>query len=229
MRALIVDDERLARARLAKLLAAHPDVEVTGEADSVSAAEIAVARHRPDVVFLDIEMPGGSGFELLARGRVDAHVVFVTAYDEHAVRAFEVGAVDYLLKPVAPDRLARTLERLRERVEPPADSIALRNRAAVRVFPVDSVIMVQADGDYCTFTLRDGEPVSHKGALSRWAQRLGPGFARIHRKTLVAIAAIDRVEPSDGSTRQLFLRGRAEPLTVSRSRWPELKKLLERT
>src|SRR5690606_31532679 len=114
VRALIVDDERLARAVLRRELAAHPDVEVVAEADGVDAAVEILRRERIDLVFLDVQMPGGSGLELFDRIDTDARVIFVTAYDRYAVRAFDVHALDYLLKPVAPERLARALERARE-------------------------------------------------------------------------------------------------------------------
>src|SRR5690606_26299555 len=117
IRVLIVDDEPPARARVRRHLAADPEFEVVGEAGSGTEAVGAVARLEPDVVFLDVQMPGLDGFgvlaELDARGRLP-HVVFVTAYDAYAVRAFEVHAVDYLLKPFSQDRFTRTLERVKE-------------------------------------------------------------------------------------------------------------------
>ncbi|HKE13761.1 MAG TPA: response regulator, partial [Kofleriaceae bacterium] len=110
--AILVDDERLARRELAHLLAAHPAIEVVGQASSVDEAAALVGKLDPDVVFLDIQMPRRSGFELLDACDVRGQVVFVTAHDVHAIRAFEVNALDYLLKPVHPDRLALTVARL---------------------------------------------------------------------------------------------------------------------
>lgn len=120
LRALLVDDERLARVELRRLLAAHPEVEVVAEADSVATARVALAAARPDVVFLDVQMPGGSGFELLSGDGLELAVVFVTAFDAHALRAFEVNALDYLLKPVHPERLAQAVGRLLRRAAEPA-------------------------------------------------------------------------------------------------------------
>ena len=112
MRVLIVDDERLARLAMRRLLAGHPEVEIAGEAESLSEALAAIARTEPELVFLDIEFGGGEdGFDLLATLKQPPMVVFVTAYAEHAVEAFSVNAVDYLLKPVAPERLAESLIR----------------------------------------------------------------------------------------------------------------------
>jgi two-component system LytT family response regulator len=119
LRALLVDDERLARSELRRLLAVHPEIEVAGEAASVAEAVEQVTALDPDVVFLDIQMPGASGFELLERVEPGFQVVFVTAFDAHAVRAFEVNALDYLLKPVSPERLERAVGRVLRRAESP--------------------------------------------------------------------------------------------------------------
>jgi two-component system LytT family response regulator len=112
-RALIVDDERLARTRLRTLLAAHPEITIAGEADSASSAVAEIDRLAPDLVFLDIQMPGASGFDVLDQTERTFAVVFVTAFDEHALRAFDINAVDYLLKPVTAARLAQSIERVR--------------------------------------------------------------------------------------------------------------------
>jgi two-component system LytT family response regulator len=112
-RALIVDDERLARTRLRTLLAAHPEITIAGEADSASTAVAEIDRLAPDLVFLDIQMPGASGFDVLEQTEHSFAVVFVTAFDEHALRAFDINAVDYLLKPVTAQRLAQSIERVR--------------------------------------------------------------------------------------------------------------------
>jgi len=111
IRALVVDDERLARKDLIALLGAHDQVTVIGEADDVPSAVEAIRALNPDLIFLDIQMPGDSGFDLLEKMDVEAQVIFVTAYDEFAIRAFEVNALDYLLKPVNPERLAKALEK----------------------------------------------------------------------------------------------------------------------
>lgn len=224
MRALVVDDERLARARLRKLLEAHPEVTVVAEAHSVAAAEAAIAAHAPDVIFLDVAMPGGSGFELFARVRVEANVVFVTAFDEHAIRAFEVGAVDYLLKPVELARLADSIQRLRGRPRPAPDRICVTGGGSVRVVPAADIIAVRADGDYSELLLRDGTRIVQKETLTHWEQRLGPAFLRVHRDTLVSLAEVERVERDpDGSTYRLLLRGQPGVVAVSRSRAATLK------
>ena len=112
MRALLIDDERLARTDLRSLLSEYQTIEVVGEADSVQTAVALIAAEEPDLLFLDIQMPGESGFDLLDKIDLQARIIFVTAYDEYAIRAFEVDAIDYLLKPVNPERLKTALERL---------------------------------------------------------------------------------------------------------------------
>jgi two-component system LytT family response regulator len=121
MTALIVDDERLARLDLRHVLAAHTDVEIVGEAANASEAEAQIQALKPDVVFLDIRMPDGSGFDLLERLESSPNVIFTTAYDEYALKAFEVNALDYLLKPIAADRLHAALERVRMRLREKRD------------------------------------------------------------------------------------------------------------
>ena len=231
MRALIVDDERLARARLRTLLAAHPEVSVVAEADSVATARAAITEHAPALVFLDIAMPGGSGFELFDPSGgpgVDASVVFVTAYDAHAIRAFEVGALDYLLKPIDPARLADTIRRVRARPFPSPDRICVSGGGgAVRAVPIAEIVLVRADGDYSELVLRDGSTVVQKQPLTSWERRLGPGFMRVHRNTLVSIVDVERVERAGGSSYRLHLRGHAAVIPVSRSHGTALKAALQ--
>lgn len=223
MKALLVDDERLARVRLRKLLEAHPEVTVVAEADSVSAARSALDRTAPEVVFLDIALPGESGFDLLTHTKVGAAVVFVTAYDEHAVRAFEVGAADYLLKPVEPARLAEAIRRIQARTEPPADHLVVGRRGSMRVVPIDSVLLARGAGDRSELELRDGTVIPRGETLLHWEERLGPGFFRASRTVVVSIAEVDRIERADGSNYRLFLRGRPEAIVLSRARAGELK------
>lgn len=226
MRALLVDDERLARVRLRALLGAHPEVIVIGEAASLEQAVTAVQTHRPDVIFLDIEMGAATGFDLLAQEPVDAHVVFVTAYNEHAVRAFEVGALDYLMKPVEPERLMQTLERLKHAQANTTKRFSLGSGASLRRVAASDIVIVLAAGDYSTLVLRDGSEVSHKATLASWEERLGESFERVHRGTLVSLSDIERFERAEGSTYQVFLRGRSEPIPVSRARARALRDAL---
>ncbi len=227
MKVVVVDDERLARARLKTLLAEHPEIEVIGEADSVTAAAVKLGEAQPDLIFLDISMPGGSGFELFTKIRVDAAVVFVTAYDQHAIRAFEVGALDYLLKPLEPERLAACLERVKSRVSPQADCISITIGRATRLVPVSEIALIQAEGDYSEVVLRDGEVIKQKQTLVFWEERLGETLFRVHRSALVALDAIAEVTRGEGSASKLLLIGSALEVPVSRSRVSGLKAALK--
>jgi len=141
---VIIDDEAPARRYLRRLLEAAPDVHVTGEASTIEQAWRLVRECRPDAIFLDIELTCGTGFDLLPMLSPAPAVVFVTAHSDHAARAFDVEAVDYLLKPVDPDRLAQTLARLRPR----ASGLAMRTRSGKRFIKVQDLTVAQAQGDY---------------------------------------------------------------------------------
>lgn len=217
-----MDDERLARRELRTLLAAHPEIEVVGEAEDADAAEALLARLRadgegPDVLFLDVQMPGRNGFDLLDDLAASPDVVFVTAYDEHALRAFRVSALDYLLKPVDPERLAEAVgrvERRRQRAE--ADGAAERGRSAGRplgaedrVFVKDgermhlvrlgSVRLFESVGNYTQlhFDGPDGRPEAplvHR-SLSALEHQLDPALvARASRSQMVGLAHVVRLD-----------------------------------
>jgi two-component system LytT family response regulator len=225
--AVVVDDERLARRELRTLLAAHAEhVHVVGEAASVSEAARLVHATDADVVFLDIQLAGETGMDLLPLLGADVDVVFVTAHDEYTLRAFEVNALDYLLKPVAPERLALTVRRLAA-AQPPApareavtyeDRLFLRlghERAFVRV---RDIAAIEAEGDGST--LRLAPHLARKPSaksLREWEQRLPDRqFVRIHRSTIVNLEYVERLEPWSHASQHVYLRGLPEPLTMSR-------------
>lgn len=214
MRALLVDDEPLARALLAELLAAHPEVEIVGEASNGFEAVKQVGELAPDLLFLDIQMPKLSGFEVLELlGGEAPATVFVTAYDEYALQAFEVHAVDYLLKPVEPERLARALERVRERVaaatptvdaealsgaaRPPGrrlDRVLFREEGRVHVLPVERIDFVEAQDDYLSFAAA-GRRLRKQQTLAKLEEQLDPQrFVRIHRSYLLNVERLARLD-----------------------------------
>ncbi len=222
IRALIVDDESLARLRLRKLLQAHAEIEVVAEATSVAQARVRLAEHELDVVFLDIQMPGGSGFELCDGHQPLPAVIFVTAYDEHALRAFEVNALDYLLKPVHPERLARCLERLHQPrpAAPPldeTDAVCIPIGRGLRMLPLADIRYIRAEGDYTEVHGRTAPALLCSVSMREWEQRLPPArFARIHRSSIVALADVDQLERSGRSGYAVTLRGDTQRLEVSR-------------
>lgn len=204
LRALVVEDEPPSRDRLCALLAAHPDaLTVVAAVGDVAAARDALARHRPDVVFLDVELPGGSGLALLDGLAAGTHVVFVTAYAGYALRAFEANAADYLLKPVAPDRLATTVARLRTRgpalaaealaalahalrPAPPAPvSLPVRRGDGVVFVPFDRITWIEARDKVLFAHTLDGGAHLLDGTLTGLLGRLPEGFVQVHRAAVV--------------------------------------------
>ncbi len=224
--ALLVDDERLARVELETLLAAHPEVEVVGEAGDVEAAAARAAELGPDVVFLDIRMPGEDGFALVPRLPRGTRVVFVTAFSEHAVRAFEVNALDYLLKPVAPRRLAETVQRLLSGAPPPApprkalrrdDPLLLPSGGHYRVVRVGQIACIAAARDDSEVVTADGRRTLVSRSLKEWEETLPPAsFLKVHRSTIVNVDHVERIEPWFGSSFRIHLRNLPEPVVVSR-------------
>jgi DNA-binding LytR/AlgR family response regulator len=207
LRALIVDDEAPARRRLARQLAALPEVEVAGEADDAESTLRLVAQLRVDVLFLDIHLPGLSGLQLVQRHTDLPAVVFVTAFDSHAVEAFEVNAVDYLLKPVRADRLRATIDRLvRARGSRPAAvaralgqalgpapqtaRLVSHSRGEVRVFDTGPITRLWASDKYTVFRWQGGEELIDE-SLSQLEERLRPlGFVRSHRSELIRLESV---------------------------------------
>jgi len=224
--AILVDDERLARRELSHLLAAHPAISVVGQAASVDEAAAMVGKLDPDVIFLDIQMPKRSGFELLDACDVRGQVVFVTAHDVHAIRAFEVNALDYLLKPVHPDRLALTVARLSRApgAPPPTtarleldDHLFLHHGRAARFVRVRAIVCLRGADDYAEVVLEDGKQLLSPRPLREWETRLPPrSFVRIHRAAIVNLDHVLRIEPAGDDSFRVFVRGAEEALPMSR-------------
>lgn len=228
LKALLVDDEPPARDLLRRLLAAHAaTVRVVGEARSVADAAEKCAHLRPDLVFLDVQMPREDGFALLPRLMPPLPaVIFVTAYDTFAVRAFDANAADYLLKPVTPARLARALTRVAVATgasEPtpaallPTDTVFLRSERGVRTAPVTALTHVEAEENYTRVHLADGPPVLVRRALHEWEKILPAGlFLRIERSLLVNLTAVRQLELVSRDVAHAHLVGRSAPLMLAR-------------
>lgn len=223
-KALIVDDERLARAKLRSLLARFSNIEIIGEADSVAGAVKALKKIKPEVIFLDIQMPQASGFELLEKLETDAKVIFVTAYDEYAIRAFDVNALDYLLKPVNPARLAQTIEKLSESTAKTVDKnleyddfIFVNSGRKSRFIKIDSIKCILAADVYSEILTVDNAKFLLLKPLSEWEHRLpAKNFLRIHRSTIINVEYVERVEKLFNYSYQITIRGIGEPFGVSR-------------
>ncbi|MBZ4395418.1 response regulator [Myxococcus sp. MISCRS1] len=223
MRVLIVDDERLARAELRRLLAAFPDVEVVGEATHVDDACRQVESLEPDLLLLDIQMPGGSGFDVLARLDEPPDVIFTTAFDAHAVRAFSVNALDYLLKPIEAERLTEALERVRQRSrqterasEPtrapgaPLERVFVKEGERCWLVQLSQVPLITSEGNYSRLHLAGHQPLLLR-SLSYLEEKLDPArFFRASRQHLINLDFVDTLEPGPGGTLVARLRGGPE-------------------
>lgn len=185
VRCLIVDDERLARQHLRRLLESRGDIEIVGEASNKAGAVRAVAKREPDLLLLDIQMPGGDGFDILNALEEPPHVIFVTAYDKHALRAFEVNALDYLLKPVNPERFNRAIDRalslLRggpELQKSASPRLGVEDMALVQIggsghfVGADEILSVESEGNYTRVTTCDGKHLTARQTMKQWSDRL---------------------------------------------------------
>jgi len=235
LRCLIVDDVELARDRLRRLLGAVADIEVVGAAANVADAMELVHEHAPDLIFLDIEMPERDGFALIAQlpESLRPAIVFVTAYDQHALRAFETGAIDYLLKPVEPERLQQAVERVRTRrghwspelvaqlqqlggENHYPDPLSLAVDHGIRLLALDDLDWIESAGNY--LCIRTGkETLILRETLTRMETRLDPKrFARIHRSRIVNLSRVAKLLPLYNGDHTVVLKDGTE-LGLSRT------------
>jgi two-component system LytT family response regulator len=244
LRIAIVDDEDLARAVVREYLTALPDVEIVAECANGFEAVKAVSDLQPDLLILDVQMPKLNGFEVLELVGRDVAVVFVTAYDQYAIRAFEVHAVDYLLKPFGADRLAAAIERVRERLgrgealavqelaasgqpaQGHARRILVRDGPRVHVLPVEKIDYVQAQDDYVCFRC-EGKEYLKEQTLGDVEAALDPAkFVRIHRSYVLNVDRLARVETDERENRiATLVDGRRLP--ISRAGYGRLSARLE--
>jgi two-component system LytT family response regulator len=248
MRVIIVDDELLARAVLREYLGEYPDIEILAECANGFEAVKAIAELAPDLVFLDIQMPKLDGFEVVELAGAKTQYVFVTAYDQFALRAFEVHALDYLLKPFARERLAQAVAHARERLgspragaaaldalaaageaaqrRTPLERILIRDGARVQVIPAAQIDYIEAQDDYVQ-VVADGRAWLKSQRLSELEEQLDRGaFLRVHRSYIVSLAAIERIDPSGKDGHCAVLRGGAR-IPVSRSGYQKLRELMK--
>jgi two-component system LytT family response regulator len=240
---VIVDDEALARGVLREMLAAHADIEIAAECGNGFEAVKVVSEMRPDLVLLDIQMPKLDGFEVLELIAGDVTVIFVTAYDQYAIRAFEVHAVDYLLKPFSPERLAEALDRARARSatkatvpeglvaagrarQTPLERILIRDRADVHVIPVDQIDYLESQDDYVSVKA-SGKSFLKEQTLAELETLLDKDvFVRIHRRYILNIARLSKIELAVKDNRIAILADGSK-LPISRAGYARLKELLK--
>ncbi len=248
IRAIIVDDEELARQILREFLSSHPEVELVAECANGFEAVKAVAELKPDLVFLDIQMPKLDGFEVLELIGNETAVVFVTAHDNFAIRAFEVHAVDYLMKPVGAGRFEAALKRAKERLEgkgpsnaaspadlaaaarPPAqylERIPVRDGARVFIIPVAKLDYVEAQDDYVALA-SDGKKHLKQQTIASLETSLDPSrFLRVHRSYIVNLERVAKIEPYSKDSHVAVLTTGAQ-LPVSRTGYARLREFLDR-
>jgi len=248
IRAVIVDDEELARQVLREYLSAHTDIEIVAECANGFEAVKAATEEKPDLVFLDIQMPKLDGFEVLELIGAGPAIIFVTAYDTYAIRAFEVHAVDYLLKPVGAERFEAALERAKERlggqlphqILPPAElaaaarppaqhlgRIPVRDGTKVFIIPVAKLDYAEAQDDYVAL-VSEGKKHLKQQTISSLETALDPSrFLRIHRSYIVNLERVARVEPY-GKDSHVAVLANGTQLPVSKSGYARLRAFLDR-
>jgi len=236
LKAIIVDDERLARVNLRKLLEPYPEIEIVGEASSCQSTVEMINMFNPQLIFLDIQLSGETGFDLLEMIDNTIKIIFVTAYDEYAIRAFEVNAIDYLLKPVNPERLKAAIDKVvikeKEQKREPrnyeySDSIYVRlNNYASRFIKISSITFIEPIGNYSKIATIEGKHCLVLKTLKQWQEELPDNnFVRIHRSSIVNIEHVDHIEKNPDSGHLAFLKNKPEPLEVSRRYAKKLKSL----
>lgn len=229
---IIVDDERLARREMRRLLAEFDEIAIVGEAENLSETLSLIEKEKPHIVFLDIQLSNENGFDLLEMAEQNFKLIFVTAFDAYAIRAFEVNALDYLLKPVNPERLAKAIERLGEESEKKAefrafeydDRIFLEFGSRSVFLKVCEISHIFSSGDYTEVFTAQGKKFLIEKSLREWEERLPEKhFLRIHRQTIINLEEIEEIESWFNRTFQVRLKNFREPLAVSRRYAVKLK------
>lgn len=242
MRALVIDDERLARKELINLLSQHENVEVVGEALNVDDAKEKIEKLNPDIIFLDIQMPEKTGFDLLEELDHVPHVIFTTAYDEYALKAFQVNALDYLLKPIQPERLAEAIKRLETKIsdhqkEEASESVVNDKKLTLQdqVFVKDgercwfvklvNVRLFESDGNYIKVYFDNQKPMIHK-SLNALDERLDEkSFFRASRKHIINLSWVEGIEPWFNGGLVVTLKG-GDRIEVSRRQAARFKDMM---
>lgn len=236
LRAIIVDDEELAREELIELLKAFPEVDVVGEAENVSSAIEQINLLNPDVIFLDIQMPGRTGFDLIEMLDTQATIIFVTAYDEYAIKAFEINALDYLIKPVYPARLEKTIARL---LQPNAeetkakpldyeDFIFVKTSSKVKFVKIKEIKCITSAREYTEIITTTGlKALVHK-SMNEWEDRLPePHFLRIHRTSIINLNHIQKITDSVTNAHDVYIEDVEKPFGMSQRYYAKIRKRLQ--
>jgi len=232
MKIIIVDDERLARIELKRLLTASSDIQVVAEAVTAEEAVKAIRKHRPDAVFMDIQMPGRNVFDVLAEMDSVPPVIFTTAYDQYALKAFEVNALDYLMKPIDPERLAPAIERLRQHAPLELatgflgrlDQVFLREGERCWFVKVGDIRLFESEGNYCRVVLETHRPLILR-SLNALEERLDPEmFFRANRQQIINLGWVDRIDEWFDQSLKIIIKGNID-VTLSRRQAQKFKQM----
>lgn len=242
IKAIIIDDEPLARMIIQEYLSKEADIEVLAECGDGFEGAKAIQQHKPDLVFLDIQMPKLTGFEMLEIVENMPHVIFTTAFEEYALKAFEKNAVDYLLKPIAPERFAQAIEKFRSVYQSKAgqpslqtlkedleeetlERIVVKNGTQIKLIPVNQVIYLEAYDDYVKIHTADGMFLKNK-TMASFEKQLNPKqFVRVHRSFIVKVDQLTKIEPMEKeSYRGILANG--EKVSISKSGYTRLKQTI---
>jgi len=244
IKAILIDDEPLARSILAEYLQAYKDIEVVQQCGDGFEGVKAIAQHQPDLIFLDVQMPKINGFEMLELLDTPPAVIFTTAFDEYAMKAFEAHAIDYLLKPFSKDRFDKALAKWRERFEKPEGKVAVQslmespsnqpdqhNRVVVktgtkiRIIPMHEIHYLEADDDYVKIHTAEGSYLKKK-TMSYFEDVLDKTqFVRVHRSYMLQISQVTRIEPYEKEGHLAILKSGAR-IPISKTGYPKLKSIL---
>ena len=241
MKALLIDDEPLSREIIKAYLKAYPQVEIAGECNDGFEGVKLIHQHKPDLLFLDIQMPKINGFEMLELIENPPAVIFITAFDEFALKAFEANAVDYLLKPVSEERFHKAMQKLlaqnytsentQKVLDTMASTPAQQNRIVVKtgtkvkIIPAQDIILLEADDDFVKIVTAEGQYLKNK-TMSFYEQTLDPQqFVRVHRSYLINIQHITRIDPYQKETHLAILRD-GKQIPVSKTGYTKLKSIL---
>jgi two-component system LytT family response regulator len=233
-KALIIDDERLARATLSDMLADYPAIEIIGESESVAESIPLMINLNPDVLFLDIQLSDGTGFDLLNKINYSGKVIFVTAYDEYAIRAFEVNAIHYLLKPISHKHLSEAIERLEEKGVEKAhlpiinykygDRLLVTSGSYLNFVKINSIATITAAGDYSLIRTGDGREFIDSKTMSEWEKRLPDNhFVRINRSTIINFDSIEKTEQRSVNLVLITVKGIPKPFRISRLYYKKIR------
>lgn len=236
LKTIIVDDTQLVRNELKSLLNDYTQIDVIGEAAGVNEAIQLINMQNPDVIFLDIQLQGETGFDLLEKTDISSQIIFITAYDQYAIRAFEVNALDYLLKPINKERLSKAISRLlpNDRTSPGPqnkvkynDVIYVNINGSLKFVKIPLLKCVIAEGKYSYIIYGDSKKDLISKTLQEWEEILPEKyFVRIHRSTIVNFEHVEKVKRCKNYTHQVYIKGIDEPFIISRRCAVKLKKYL---